>query len=94
MKKDNTKLIAGILFVFFFIIYLFTCQRDIGFTDAGELAGACQSLGIAHPTGYPLFTIIGSLWAHIPNPLGGAFWIEYICRFLYIRGCSDAIHIA
>ena len=81
MKKDNTKLIAGILFVFFFIIYLFTCQRDIGFTDAGELAGACQSLGIAHPTGYPLFTIIGSLWAHIPNPLGGAFWMNIFAAF-------------
>jgi hypothetical protein len=38
---------------------------DLGFTDSGELAAAAHVLGIAHPTGYPLYTIIAHVWSLI-----------------------------
>ena len=41
-----------------FIIYLQTICPDVSFTDSGELAGVGALLGIAHPTGYPLFTLL------------------------------------
>jgi hypothetical protein len=43
--------------------------RSVGFTDSGELATVICTLGIAHPTGYPLFTLLGKCWMMIPIPL-------------------------
>ncbi len=37
--------------------------------DSGELAAIQVTLGIAHPPGYPLFTIIGYLFSKIPLPV-------------------------
>jgi hypothetical protein len=36
-----------------------TIATSVGFVDSGELAIVCSSLGIAHPTGYPIYTLIG-----------------------------------
>jgi len=41
--------------------------RSVGFTDSGELAVVACTLGIAHPTGYPLFTLLGRCWIMIPS---------------------------
>ncbi len=49
-----------------FLIYHDTMSRSVGFIDSGELAAAATTLGIAHPTGYPLFTLLGNLFAHMP----------------------------
>ena len=49
-----------------FIIYLSTLAPAVGLIDSGELAVVCQSLGIAHPTGYPLYTILGRLFCLLP----------------------------
>ena len=51
-----------------FIIYLFTLAPSVTQIDSGELASVQKTLGIAHPTGYPLFTIIGYLFLKIPFP--------------------------
>lgn len=48
------------------IIYLFTLAPTVVQIDSGELATVQYTLGIAHPTGYPLFTIIGYLFLQIP----------------------------
>ncbi len=34
--------------------------------DSGELASACTSFGIPHPTGYPLFLILGFIFSKLP----------------------------
>jgi hypothetical protein len=41
--------------------------------DSGELAAVQYTLGIAHPTGYPLFTLIGYLFLKIPLPFTKIF---------------------
>jgi len=47
-------------------VYMRTVAPGLGFIDSGELSAVCCTLGIAHPTGYPLFTILGWLFAHVP----------------------------
>jgi len=42
-----------------FAAYLATLNRTFGYVDEGELAAVAATLGIAHPTGYPLVTLIG-----------------------------------
>src|SRR5262245_31875520 len=37
-----------------------------GGSDSGELISAADSLGIAHPTGYPLFVLLGYLATRVP----------------------------
>lgn len=45
--------------VLLFLSYLFTMAPGVIHLDSGELAAVASSLGIAHPTGYPLFTMSG-----------------------------------
>jgi hypothetical protein len=40
----------------------------IGGIDSGELATVQATLSIAHPTGYPLFTLLGYLFLKLPLP--------------------------
>lgn len=51
------------------VLYRLTAAPDVYYTDCGELAGVCATLGVAHPTGYPLFTLVGYLWHVLPLPL-------------------------
>jgi hypothetical protein len=65
----NENVICVLLSVISFCIYLTTMCHSVGFTDSGELATVICTLGIAHPTGYPLFTLLGKCWMMIPIPL-------------------------
>lgn len=47
------------------IVYAFTLAPSISHTDSGELAAVCYTAGVAHPTGYPLFSMLGWLWTRI-----------------------------
>jgi len=49
-----------------FAVYGVTLSRSVGFIDSGELAAVAGTLGIAHPTGYPLFTLVGRLFLMLP----------------------------
>lgn len=49
-----------------FAVYIMTLAPTVWFIDSGELAAVATTLGIAHPTGYPLFTIIGHIFTLIP----------------------------
>jgi hypothetical protein len=49
-----------------FVVYLTTMSHSVDFIDAGELATVCHTLGIAHPTGYPLFALVGYVFSILP----------------------------
>ena len=63
--RKSYGLLAGIIV---FILYLFTLAPTVTQLDAGELTTVQALLGIAHPTGYPLFTMLGHLLLLIPLP--------------------------
>lgn len=65
---SSTLLRAFLVSIVSFMVYLTTIAPDVGFTDSGELAAVCTTLGVAHPTGYPLYTIIGHVWTLLPLP--------------------------
>ncbi|MCX7769537.1 MAG: DUF2723 domain-containing protein [Proteobacteria bacterium] len=52
------KRVIIFLFLFFFTIYLLSSPPSIVFGDSPELSLASYSLGIAHPPGYPLFSLL------------------------------------
>lgn len=60
-----------------FLVYFFTLGPSVGLEDSGELAVAGDHLGVPHPPGYPIWTIISYLFVRIfsfvtfrgqPNP--------------------------
>ena len=58
---------AGLLsFLLLLPVYLFTMAPTVLHIDCGELAAVQYTLGISHPTGYPLFTVLGYLFLQIP----------------------------
>ncbi len=65
-----------------FVIYFLTLAPGVTFTDSGELAAVCSTLGIAHPTGYPLFTIIGYLWHLLPLSSSVIYELNIFAAFL------------
>jgi tetratricopeptide (TPR) repeat protein len=65
------KLLFGVITgIAVLIVYQFTLAPTVLQIDTGELATVQAILGIAHPTGYPLFSIMGYLWTFIP--IGGS----------------------
>lgn len=63
---NKEKFIAVSLWLTVFVVSLQTLAPTVGFIDSGELAAVAITLGIAHPTGYPLFTIVGRLFSLVP----------------------------
>lgn len=63
----NKRLIySAVSFVIPFIVYVMTLAPSVTFIDSGELATVATRLGVAHPTGYPFFTILGRVFTFIP----------------------------
>ena len=50
------------LFLVSIAVYAATLARTVGFIDSGELAWASATLGVPHPTGYPLYTLLTYLF--------------------------------
>jgi len=46
-------------------LYVAGACRTIYVGDSGELVAAVWTLGIPHPTGYPLYVLLGHLWTHL-----------------------------
>lgn len=71
--------IAFLLFAVSMAAYLCTLTPAVGTRDGYELQAASATLGFAHPTGYPLFPILGRLWIAL-LPLGSVAWrINVLC---------------
>ena len=56
-----------------FGIYAAGACRTIYVGDSGELTTAVFLVGIPHPSGYPLYVLLGKLWT-LALPLGSIAW--------------------
>jgi hypothetical protein len=54
-------------------VYLSTLAPTVLEADSGEFQFVAWLPGIAHPTGYPLYTLLGWLWLHL-LPVGEVAW--------------------
>ncbi len=74
-----------------FVLYARTLAPTILAGDPGEFQFASYLLGVAHPTGYPLYSLLGWAWSHL-LPVGdvayrmnlfSAFWAALAVGLLY-----------
>ncbi|MEJ2495676.1 MAG: DUF2723 domain-containing protein, partial [Ignavibacteriaceae bacterium] len=75
-----------------FIIYLFTLAPSVVQIDSGELATVQATLGIAHPTGYPLYTIVGYLFSLIPLPFTKIYQLNLLAALYCSAGVSVFVY--
>jgi len=66
--KTDPRILRGISFLVPFTLYLYFISPGITGGDAGEFASVGYILGIAHPPGYPLYTILARIFT-MPFPL-------------------------
>jgi hypothetical protein len=88
--RFRTFLTAFLLGLIAFLVYRYTAAPDVLTGDAGEFQFTLPLAGISHPTGYPLYHVLGSLWErlYVANPAQGAnyfsaFWGGVAVFFFY-----------
>jgi len=47
-------------------LYVYCIPQEITYGDAPEILAAVFRRGIIHPSGYPLYTVLGQLFVHLP----------------------------
>ncbi len=101
MQKFSVKLIEAVKKYYYlltgllvFIIYLFTLAPSVTQIDSGELATVQAILGIAHPTGYPLFTITGHLFSLIPLPFSTIYQLNLLAALYCSAGVAVFVYTA
>jgi len=60
-SKTNA-FVAGLVFIFSFIVYFLTMAPSICLWDCGEYLAASADLGLPHPPGTPLLILMGRAW--------------------------------
>ena len=87
-NRYKAPLTGAFLFFGSSLVYLLTLSPTVTFWDSGELTTAAWQLGISHQPGYPLFAMLGRLFACIP--LGAvAFRVNLMSAFF----AASAVYI-
>lgn len=73
--RESATLQSIVLAVVALFVYTLTLAPSVQYTDNGELAAAAVTFGVAHPTGYPLFTILTHVWSMISADIG---WLNLL----------------
>jgi hypothetical protein len=68
LPRRRAFLLGAVVFVGALALYWRTLAPSVAtvFDDSLEFQLVCPTLGIAHPTGYPLYTLLGKLFTLIP----------------------------
>jgi 4-amino-4-deoxy-L-arabinose transferase-like glycosyltransferase len=76
------------LAVALFAVYAAGACRTIYVGDSGELVTAAYVLGVPHPTGYPLYALLGKLWMSLVPVASLAFRMSLFSAACAALACS------
>ncbi len=85
---------AALVSLFAFVVYLKTLAPSVTFIDSGELAAVACTLGVAHPTGYPLFTLLGWAFSKLPIASEEIVRLNMMAAFFCAAGVYTFYHLA
>lgn len=64
--KNRRLLGSAALFAASFAVYALTAPHSVYLNDNGEFITVARTLGIPHPSGYPLYVLLAWIFAHLP----------------------------
>jgi len=73
---------AIVVFAAAYSVYFLTAAPTVWFIDSGELATVATTLSIAHPPGYPLFTLLGHVFTFLPIPSSQIYKLNLMSTIL------------
>lgn len=85
--------LAAMLGLGAFLVYLRTLAPTVAVIDSGELAAVACTLGVAHPTGYPLFTLLGWVFSRLPIAPEEIVRLNIMSAFLCALGVYSFFHL-
>jgi tetratricopeptide (TPR) repeat protein len=80
--------LAFTVFLVSLVVYVKTAARFMYWGDSCELVAVAHTLGIAHPPGYPLYTLLGALVVRIP--LGTPFFMMSLMSAVFGAAAAAA----
>lgn len=80
--KTKSTIIAGLLFILFSLLYIYTAAPSVYVGDSGELAAGVKNLEVVHPTGFPLYLITAHIFAKILSFTDYAFRLNVYSALL------------
>ncbi|MCS6825766.1 MAG: DUF2723 domain-containing protein [Caldilinea sp.] len=88
------KATPWLVFLGFGLLYSFTTAPSIValFDDTLEFQLVLPTFGIAHPTGYPLYTLLGGLWVH-SMPVGNWAWRTNLLSAIFAAATMAALFV-
>ncbi|MCK5734087.1 MAG: DUF2723 domain-containing protein [Candidatus Latescibacteria bacterium] len=86
-EHKTNRIVAGLVFLIAFGVYLKTMAPTTSFWDCGEYIATSYTLGVPHPPGAPLYILIGRLFTFLP------FWEEIAQRINLISVLSSALTV-
>jgi hypothetical protein len=93
LERHTDTLMAFFGGVFSIGVYLFTLAPDVVAADGGEFQFAAWNFGFVHPTGYPLYLILGGMFQHLV-PLGTPAYRLNLFTALTAAGAVAAFYLA
>src|SRR3989344_8748757 len=82
LAYNFVKIITLTLFVFLFVVYSMGVSSSVYGGDSGDIILASWFGGVAHPPGYPLNTMIGWVFTHLPYQAIVAYKANLMAAFL------------
>jgi len=79
--------ICSLIFLIFLGIYLYTSPPTIPPGDSGEFISAAYNLDIPHPSGYPLYCILGKIFTVIIPYSNIAYRVNFMSNFFSLLSC-------
>lgn len=71
-------------------IFLLTTSHQVGRDDTFEFQVVAPNLGIVHPTGYPLYLILGKLFTFLP--FGSIAWRLNLASIFYVSTAACGLY--
>ncbi|XP_026211703.1 transmembrane protein 260 isoform X1 [Anabas testudineus] len=87
-KERTSWILTGALTACITALYVPSVQRTVPGGDSGELITTACELGVAHPPGYPLFTLLAHLAMYLLPSLSPAHSVNLMSSLLGAAACG------
>jgi 4-amino-4-deoxy-L-arabinose transferase-like glycosyltransferase len=92
-RLSDYALAAGPVFLGALALYMSTLLPDVGLWDTAEFQALGPVLGIAHPTGYPTYTLLLWLASVVLQPLGNEAYRADLLSALLMAGAAALLAV-